>query len=87
MMRRNTPSETSELPENKAARITVQRITEVISRRRKIAAFEGVWAGAAASDIRAKIAGAEPIANSQLALWQTEGGQPPGLSRRNAGFH
>jgi hypothetical protein len=66
MMRRNTPSETSELVENKAAMITVQRITEVINRRRRIFAFEGVWAGATASDILVKIAGAAAIANSQL---------------------
>ena len=52
MMRRNTPSEISELPENIAAMITVQRITVVINRRRKTCALEGVWAGAAASDIR-----------------------------------
>jgi hypothetical protein len=67
-MRRNTPSETSELLENKAAMITVQRITEVINRRRKIAAFEGVWAGAAASDISRKLAGVAALANSQFAV-------------------
>jgi hypothetical protein len=49
-----------------AARITVQRITEVISRRRKTFAFEGVGAGAAASDIAEKLAGAAAVANSQL---------------------
>jgi hypothetical protein len=65
-MRRNTPSETSELLENKDAMITVQRITEVINRRRKIFAFEGVWAGAATSDIHGKIAEVCPVANSQL---------------------
>jgi hypothetical protein len=49
-----------------AARTTVQRITVVISRRKKTFAFVGVWAGAAASDIARKIAGAAAIANSQL---------------------
>jgi hypothetical protein len=34
--------------------ITVQRITEVINRRRKTCAFEGVCAAAAASDMRAQ---------------------------------
>jgi hypothetical protein len=51
-----------------AARITVQRITVVINRRRKIFAFEGVWASTTASDIRGKITGAAGIANSQLPL-------------------
>jgi hypothetical protein len=63
----NTPSETSELLENKAAMITVQRITVVISRRRKTCAREGDGTGAVVSDIRAKIAGMAPVANSQLA--------------------
>jgi hypothetical protein len=67
MMRRNTPSETSELLENKAVRITVQRITEVTNRRRKTRAVEGDEA-AAASDIFGKIAGAGWIANSQFAV-------------------
>src|ERR1035438_9204483 len=49
-----------------AVRITVQRITVVINRRRKIFAFEGVGAAATASDIRGKITGAGAVANSQL---------------------
>jgi len=49
-----------------AVRITVQRITVVINRRRKIFAFEGVGAAATASDIRGKISGASGLANSQL---------------------
>jgi hypothetical protein len=65
-MRRNTPSETSELLENKAVRITVQRITEVINRRRKTRAFEGGGTAAAVSDICGKITGVEAVANSQL---------------------
>jgi hypothetical protein len=64
-----TPSEMSELLENNAAMITVQRITEVINRRKKTCAFEGDGAAAAVSDIRAKIAGTEPVANSQLAVF------------------
>jgi hypothetical protein len=47
-------------------RITVQRITEVINRRRKARAFEGVGTAAAVSDICGKITGAEAVANSQL---------------------
>ena len=65
-MRTNTPVEINALPENKAVIITVQRITEVINRRRKTRPFEGDEAAAAVSDIRAKIAGAGWIANSQL---------------------
>jgi hypothetical protein len=38
----------------------------VINLRRKIFAFDGVWAGATASDIRSKITKAIVIANSQL---------------------
>ena len=51
--------------ENKAARITVQRITVVINRRRNTCAFEGVGAVPAASDMRRKIAGRTVIANSE----------------------
>src|SRR5277367_3282076 len=61
-----TPSEISALPENNAARITVQRITVETSRRKNTCAFEGVGAVAAASDIRAKLAGVMAVANSQL---------------------
>ena len=61
-----TLSEISALPENSAARITVQRITEVINRRRKTFAFEGEGTAGAVADIRCKIAGAAPVANSQL---------------------
>jgi hypothetical protein len=39
--------------------MTVQRITVVISRRKKIFALEGVGAAAAALDIRQKIAEAD----------------------------
>jgi len=67
MMTRNTPSETSGLFENNAAMMTVQRITEVINRRKKTRALEGGVAGAAVSDIRAKVTGGAPVANSQLA--------------------
>src|ERR1035437_2194575 len=52
MMRMKTPSEISRLLENKAARITVQRITVVINRRRNTRAFEGVWATTGVSDMR-----------------------------------
>ena len=45
MMTRNTPSETSGLFENNAAMMTVQRITEVINRRKKTRALEGGVAG------------------------------------------
>jgi hypothetical protein len=69
MMRRNTLLETRWFPENKAARITVQRITEVINRRRKTRAFEGDGTAAAASDILRKVTGAERIANSQLTIF------------------
>ena len=47
MRRMQTPSEISTLPENNATRITVQRITVEISRRKKTCAFEGVGAAAA----------------------------------------
>src|SRR5208283_1660930 len=52
MMRMKTPLEISSLLENKAMRITVQRITVVINRRINTCAFEGVWAASAASDMR-----------------------------------
>ncbi len=64
MSSRKTPLEINSLRENIAARITVQRITVVINRRRKIFAFEGV--GTAASDIRSKLTGVGTVANSQL---------------------
>src|SRR6266850_8512632 len=51
-----------------AVRITVQSTTVEVNRRRKIFPFEGAWTAAAASDIRAKIAGAGWLANSQLAV-------------------
>jgi hypothetical protein len=41
-------------------------MTVVINRRRKIFAFEGVGVAATASDIRAKLAVATVLANSQL---------------------
>ena len=66
MMRRNTPLETRRFSENKAARITVQRITVVINRRRNTCAFEGVGAVPAASDMRRKIAGRAAIANTHF---------------------
>ena len=52
MMRMKTPPEISRLLENKASRITAQRITVVINRRRNTRAFEGVWATTAVSDMR-----------------------------------
>jgi hypothetical protein len=61
-----TPPETIALLESRATRITVQRITVVISRRKKTFAFEGVWAGAAASGISRKLTGPAAVANSQL---------------------
>ena len=64
----NTPLETNVLPENKAAIITVQRITEVINRWRNTCAFEGVGAVSAASDMRRKIAGATGVANTDPAM-------------------
>ncbi len=64
MSSKKTPLEINSLRENIAARITVQRITVVISRRRKIFAFEGV--GTATSDIRSKLTGGGFVANSQL---------------------
>jgi hypothetical protein len=48
-----------------AVRITIHRITVVIKRRRKIFAFEGAGT-AAASDIRAKLAGAAALANLSI---------------------
>ena len=66
MSRMKTPSEMSVLPENNAARITVQRISVESNRRRKTCALEGGGAVAAASDIRAKISGGRAVANSQL---------------------
>jgi hypothetical protein len=63
MMRMKTPSEISRLLENKAARITVQRITVVISRRRNTRAFEGVWATTAVSDISKRLSGEAVVAN------------------------
>ena len=53
----------SALLENKAAMTTVQRITEVISRRRKTFAFEGVLARTTVSDIPAKLTSVGAIAN------------------------
>jgi hypothetical protein len=52
MIKMKTPSEISRLRENNAVRITVQRITVVINRRRNTCAFEGVWATTAVSDMR-----------------------------------
>ena len=49
-----------------AERITVQSTTVEVKRRRKILPFEGAWTAATASDIRAKLAGARWLANSQL---------------------
>lgn len=42
------------LLKNRPSRITVQRITVVINRRRNTCALEGVWAAAVASDMRAE---------------------------------
>lgn len=64
MIKIKTPSETIALPENSATMMTVQRITVVISRRKKILAFEGVEAAGAASDIRKKIA--DQVARGQF---------------------
>src|SRR5579859_1126160 len=54
MISRKSPLEIIALLENNPARITVQRITVVINRRRNTCALEGVWAAAAASDMRAE---------------------------------
>ena len=54
MISRKSPLEINALLENNPARITVQRITVVINRRKNTCALEGVWAAAAASDMRAQ---------------------------------
>lgn len=55
-MQTKTPSEMTGLLKNKAAIMTVQRITVVISRRKKVLALEGVWLGVAPLDIRGSVA-------------------------------
>src|ERR1035438_7018561 len=51
-MSMKTASATSRMMETKSGRISVQRITVVIDRRRNTLAFEGVWATTAVSDMR-----------------------------------
>ena len=63
-MQTKTLSETRSLLKNRAAMMTVQRITVVISRRKKICALEGAWLGTAPLDIRGRVT--ETAAKEQL---------------------
>src|SRR5579859_7639800 len=75
MTKTKTPLETSGLPKNKAVMMTVQRITVVTSRRKKIFALEGVGAATAASGIHNKIT--EALAGGQLRI-------PPGEDQNSS---
>jgi len=74
-MSRKRPLEIRALLDNSPARITVQRITVVINRRRNTCVFEGVWAATAGS-----VMGAEGSKRGRSCQPAIEAMEPDGSS-------